>query len=461
ADSPLLLAGRALQTRDRAAADLPYLARWFCRPLPASVPRASRNEADEFINGPVLRAIAAATTLGEIIADVTLAADETLPFVDPADDAEDAVTALRDAFQRDQDRLLDPLNQDVETLRGIDEMLQLPILPWSKRLAMLQKRASLQDTLHKSAIDAREAADSTLADSPPETASTKFTYAERSAGWKRHPLLAILQLDAHDHEDQGKNTARQAIARVGEDVRRRLNELVYLSEEDGQAEQSRVKNIRAVLSTPADAARVSAAIWPPISEGDPIAELRRFDWQELLLHHGRRSLDDFLGPIQSKDKPGQPTPFFDTAASGYLEAAEAVRPLRGEMQQWATSLRRELSRRRVAARRGLQITAEPDVQLDSTDNVAASVTVASGMESDSNEGNPPLFSGLGTLFLRSPRGTVSGARATVQLPVSLDGESRGLRGKPASASDRVYEAIAFFRGHEFTAPLLIEGLGGV
>jgi len=461
-DATPVLTLHALQVGDQAASRLPYLARWFCRPLPAEFSQDQQTEVDQLINGPLLEAISATASLNTLLARESTRENATLPFREQTHVVEESMATLQRTFETTLDQLVDPGKQDHATFREIDEALRVPIIPWAKRLSLLQKQASLSAKLHGSPATSTAVIAS---DSGPGTTtpldSSNSTYQERARAWRTHPLLAILQLKTSDEVANDEKSKQKDSALVDESIRQRLSQVSPHSGSNPEDEERPAISVRETLSQRARSARASAALWLPPSVGDPIATLRKFDWQELFLNQCQRSLDDFWGPVQSSAKPGVPEAYFSVVASDYLEAAGLVMPLRGELEQRDSQLRRSLSQRRLSALRGLRISAEAAIQLDNQEGVVVDVTLAQGEASSEASPGVAILPGQATLFAISRRGDVTGPRSTIRLPMESQKVTQRLSGQPRDGAGRAFEAVAFFRGHEFKTPFLTEGIGGI
>ena len=128
---------------------------------------------------------------------------------------------------------------------------------------------------------------------------------------------------------------------------------------------------------------------------NPIAELRRFDVQQLLIWHAQRSIDDFWGDVV---KQGTEKPFFALAATEYLETAKIVHDeIPTAVSDKISGLNKLLAERLQAKSEPMRIGAESDLALDPEKPIDVTLTI------DANPKAKYYPAGFSALFLRDPR----------------------------------------------------------
>jgi len=481
----------ALLTYDRTCAQAPYLAEWFSRPglkLTKPVEVAATGEKvkkpvapslDDPINGRFAPLFRNARALGELL-DVRSSAQSTdaPPFLEAARTLNDDLDALeKDYLAQVEERLNEP-GPDGATLRELQATLAIPLLPAEKRLAVMKKAGELAARLHEASREKAPAAPAESTDKSTAPAATNsgggdvvaLTFAERIAGWPTHPLGMILEFNEPEKklggsEDEAggedeKHAAAERVETIGTLARERLRLLPTLPSADDAALGDMP---RIVYSRTARALRSAAPLWYTTPTIDPIARLRRFDTQQLLLWSSRRTLDDFWG--SGGDKPGaieRARPFFDTAASDHLAAARELLPPSSAVDKELESLRRLLNLRRLASSRGAVAAAETGLPDGAGDKITLTVDIKAGddtADKGAAEGAFPVAEGA--VFARNAEQIVPLVREAWQAPLKADGTELKLAGSVPESFGSAFQAVAMIRGNEYTVPFMRPGLGGV
>jgi hypothetical protein len=493
---------KALAVRDRVWAELPWLAQWLADPRASFVVRPSVRTSDDTDSGaPVsdallsddesdrtlLRLVQDAHDLNHLLARPPAvehgAPSEDLPFAGRVEEVEQQYRQLRRLYDEQCTRLLEERTPSVETLRGLEAVLSVPLLPGRNADAGLpaaQQRARLR-AAH---AEIASALHSGLAGAPagPRRPSTDRLDSENGTAdgedverimvrWEEHPALAILSphvLRRRAEADgeagglpNGTDAAHAPVTSAavkGQRIRELLAGIATAVHEsvlrepatDDPAAASRDgwgRGERLVRSAAAFAFR------PP--EDDPIRHLRQLDVQWLLLWHCARALDDFRGPADAEERP-----FFETAAAGLLQTArETLAPDRYVSRRVA-ELNEQIARRSRAAREGLKLDAEDLVLIDPDAEVAAEVRAAGDAEI-----GRWLPTGEVALFLGDARGALDGTLRAFAMPSNDDAKrsielNYALRGADLAGRGPQMDAVAWFRGNTFATPFVLNPAGG-
>lgn len=531
----------ALAAYDRACAEAPYLAEWYSRPglklkKPKSLdetnaeptndgdkkpdaaekPKAAPAPSlDDPINGRLAPLFRNARALGEAI-DVrsASASTETPPFLETARTLNDDLDALDRDFRALVDERLNEAGTDGDRLRELEATLAIPLLPAEKRLAVRKKANELAATLNAPEPAPADSADDKTTLAPPQQPddlnNVTLTFAERTSGWPVHPLAMVLDLvpsstttpaAAPAKEADEKHAAAERVERIGKLARERLSLLPTLPSAD-DAELGDAP--RTAYSRTARALRSAAPLYFAAPTIDPIARLRKFDTQQLMLWHCRRTLDDFWG--SGGDKPGsieRARPFFDTAASDHLAAARELLPPSAAVDRQFEALRRLLNLRRLAASRGAVAAAETGLPDGAGDKVTLTLNLQPGDDatpapqaSTPPRANPPANPGVnapalvapnavaapapapapiantgptdapfppaeGTAFVRNAETITPLEREPFRTPLAAGGEKLDLSGSVPESYGSALQAVAMVRGNEYAVPFMRPGLGGV
>lgn len=463
----------AFSARDRAWAEMPYLGQYLTRPLPMGTDPAI---LDRQIAERLLTLIEQTNRLDEQIGREAATVEDLAAIADSCAQntkaVNDLLTELR-VFVNEQCReLVDHSDADAETLRSLEAGLEIPLVPWQLRAQVRKKRAEISAELSREFNSPEEliAESGSTVDSgsPAEKEGVAVgedarytTYVERIFGpWSVHPALAmadasrsVAQAAAEQPESAKDELNRDAaeLSTQGQLLRELLSAVAPGSAQQGtsppDSDTSRDHLVQADRRV-----RKLASFWFPDPAEDPIHRLRSRHLQELLIWHGRRSLDGFWGPATTNDKA-----FFSVATQDYLSAAESLAQPDPSVRKEVDQLTSLLARRSGAARDGLATTAADLLMIDAQQPVSTRVVVRAN-ESAANE----LPQGHATVFLRDFRGLIPGTLHTLSLPLATgtDGARSheldvSIDGSVLSGRGPMLEAVTFFRGQEFAAPLLL------
>ena len=494
-----------LQVRDAAYADVPYLAQWLCRPLPVDQSSAA---ADLEVNQTLLRLIGNLHRWGEQLGrhdQATGEAEATRLAKSQREVAQD-LARLQDQFRTHCAALEKSRETGPDQFREIAAVLATPLLPAEARLTLLQKLVKLDAALNQAspagaapgAKTAPAVATPTQPEEPPLDYRTRM-----ETRWTSHPAWQLLNPDwldlpplepmtdealaTHAAGDPSRDSAtgpaadtarpgKLALAqqRLGQRLRELPRRLTDLTEQKPAASAAAAADGAALAREQAHLrrsqterlARAAASLWGQLGDRNPVAELRRFDLQQLLLWHCQRTLDDFRGPASPRDEP-----FFSLAAADYLGPSGLFQELDPALAQERESLRALLAAGQNAARHGLSLAVENVLLLDPSDvcrtNVAISPAV--GLETGALPQGRMAFlvlhagqrvNGL-TLSRPTPApGSEAGTAVALRFPPA-DRQELQLTGAPLAQSGPDLQAAAVFRGHEFTTRFLVQTLGGV
>lgn len=494
---------KALQLRDAAYAELPYLAQWLCRPIPHG---QSPEAADKEITETLPRSIANLHQLGEHLAHSEEAAAgsvEALPFAQAQRELESDLAHLQEAFRTHCTLLEKGRETGPDQVREIAAVLATPLIPAESRMKLLQKQWQLEAALNDAVPSATGTAPA--ASQPNEPAID--LQARIETRWQQHPAWLLLhpdwleaapssrpsatgtgptpsaaQADAATAATSAPVTAIPAptegvapgkLEMIQQAVRQRLRELATRVEVESVATADALRD---ATTPPADPihlrrnradrlARAAASMWGAQGDRDPVNDLRRFDLQQLVLWHCRRSLDDFRGPAMPHDEP-----YFSLAAAAYLGPWKLFQDADREVLQERDALRDLLSTRKELAQKGLSLEVENVLLIDSQDACRAQVTIgpAAGSPVDALPQGRMAFlvrregKRLTNIQLAaSPAASDHDASHAVELRFPpAQPEVVQLSGPALAESGPDLQAAVVFRGHEFTTHFLVQTLGG-
>jgi Mg-chelatase subunit ChlD len=370
----------AFQVRDRAWAELPYLAQWIlARQETASADAQLRTAIDD---------------TGRLAAqlDAHLADRQWPPEAAAlATRLDGELQALLNRRFQSECTELKTAGEDKETLRRIAAVLAVPLLSGYDRNQLRNKylsiagRITAAHTKYEVAVTEEALVENAAAKQARQQA------VDRLQAWEEHPLVLMLEsagvagvspadvAPTKGAAQPGATPGQRAklseeslltrLARQEADVRRRLSGLPESAQKcledtakrlEAKGEQPpKPADVRAGDSmadrlTRAAAAFLDAGVRARL-RGKPDIEpadwLRRLDLHYLMLWQGSRTADDFWGPAQGRGPEGA-TSYFAPVARAYGESAEK---LRQGVSRWKAAV----DQLAQAARQGVQPTVEP------------------------------------------------------------------------------------------------------
>lgn len=445
-----------LQWRDRTLAELPWLAQWLTR-----ISLASRTQSQEQLDGAI------ADTLRRLIQSVCRdTADE---FLDrgAADELRQDYETLRGRIDHEYSRLLAATTADPDNVREALFLLDLPLLPLSDDAGTRRSRPESRSELR--ALVARWQSQLASAAAPKSPVPESTDDGDRSAeflarmenGWRYHPAVELFMESEHADQDLDPNAdqavhlvareamLRHALATLPEQLRG-IRDSIYSSKNDARLAWSRGERLSRALSGLAHL---------PL-EVDATLELRKRDLEQLLLWHGRRSLEDFYGAAGS-----QQPPFFATAAQDCLSAAKALSVGSQGNQQAVSEFEDLLRVRTQLATPGtthVTLAARVSDVVIIDEHIPAYTTVSLGSGAQPRE--PLLPPGLASFYIDEVPAT-RGKTPTVAVPLQEGIQHavpifESLIVQLPERDPVVHSAIMSFRGHEFASPFRLARLGG-
>ncbi|MCY2995263.1 MAG: VWA domain-containing protein, partial [Planctomycetota bacterium] len=499
------LVSDAFQLHDEVRLQLPYLAQWLTRPVPLGLASAT---ADREIKERLPRLIDNVHRLSKQLArhDLagTLEASESAPFAKAESDVRQDFDALGQAFRTNCESLEKGREIAPHQLREVAAVLATPLVDAAQRTKLQRKLADLDLRLNQTTaarvapegLHPPSAAEGSKTGETPSVEEARFRYGTAS-----HPALELLRSDWLDEpsaaapraaepkgQDGGAGESTETggpggtpVRAVGKrlplvtDVKRRLQQrlaqlaplvdsLAVAADANGPVasalEAAWLRRSRAERLV-----RAASSIWCPPFDSDPVAELRRFDWQQQLLWQCRRTLEDFRGPAARGEEP-----FFSVAAADYLSPSrlfQAADPVIGQQRE---ALAESLATLRTAARRGLAVAAENVLLIDPADAWQSKVIVTPGAglaASDLPRGRMAFMVLSGArrvegvaLVSRTPAAKAGDSSMTLLFPLPARQELE-LQGRAVTQQEPGLLAAAVFRGHEFATPFLVQTLGGL
>ncbi len=402
----------ALTQRDQAFAEIPYLAEWMARPLPAGL---KSQTFDAEINDALLPLIHANNRLASELAQenpsVANAISDSPSFEQDVQQVHARLSHAESSFAEAVRAAQADKKKNAVAWRHLQALLATPLVAAGDRQELRKSLAQLSARLNsntvaaaaeeKSGADAKKSKDG---DDPKAPAIDDVSYLERSTtAWHDHPALAILapedspapQADAAASDEPStarpasvpkKQTAtgrsassdlRSLSARQGERVRellaalpgklRRLHDIQAPPESTGPVSFDKPTALADADAAAQEAdrlARAAAGLGLPALDFDPVRRLRQWDLQKLLLWNCGRALDDFWGSAA-----GQSDPLFSTVATDYLRAAQSLGELNSTLLVERNRLAKMLELRRGAARSAVHVAAADVLLPDEVDNI--------------------------------------------------------------------------------------------
>jgi hypothetical protein len=464
----------AFKTHDAALAETPYLAAWICSPL--TVQGADdvleREDSMQIIG----RLVRNTRQLGEVINQHEKLSDQdAVPGRDfqltrelarqLAGEVQNDLDEVRRLLQDQFNRLIGGRAQGTPGWRAIEAVLQVPLIPGETRADLLTNRSEVSASL------CRQYFESGAREEPPAGDQASGGYLDALAAWNSHPFVDIMRSAGLAEEaasmDAGSTNRLTWCETSAAQLRSRLAELpAGGSAASGVREtpaEDGVAHERARLSLTERQLRAAAAVDFDSSEAaaNPIVELRRFDLQQLLIWHARRTIEDFWGGVANTS--GEES-FFARAADKYLQAAAGLGgdlPL--AVRDQLDGMRRLLSERIDAKRTPLEITAAARPLIEP----AGSIEISLAVKPNSTDVQYPQ--GMAALHVRGGKQRLADlafARSTadgktfVDLPPARDKPQQLAVTIPGTAlPSSMMQAVSYFRGREdvsreFPVPIL-------
>ncbi len=439
---------QALAIRDQSWAETPYLASWLCRPLAPEVDAtaldAAQQARDEIVQGDLDELIRRTGQLSDEIGRQTrLVPDKSVSFLAIADDVKTIYQRVQDQFARRCQELEEDWSPDAQTVRAIDAVMSAPLIPPERREKLMRLRSDIARKLHSDYLSGE--------DKRTEPSSLDSELLDSITRWE-HPLAQVLGLpdelqNVSSSRIDGVSIADQIM--VG--VRRQLGELGSLEATTVARSADTLEDYRRLLRQSEERQRSAASIWfPPSDRTDPIAELRLFDLQQLLLWQRQRLIDGFWRSPNDGD-----IPFFAAAAGNCLQLVKRIAPTATLVEEQIQSQDQMLEQRKAA---DLAITAKSRPTVDTTGGILFSIDVAP-------KSDPLCFPpGSAAVFIRD-----KGQRVTdvaIEGGVSLPFDATALQPFQSRADGETLlsanlQAVTLFRGHEFQASFVVNRLDGV
>lgn len=414
----------ALALRDRALAEIPYLAQWLLGRLAPDRPDRLKQ---------LHQLIADVHELGREV-EAALARAES----DPQSPLPPALGRLQAAIRKSLDEQAGEFRKTCfdlrsagnhwQTFQEVGIVLGVPLLTGDDR-RFLRESKYLEIASHGAVAGVKaEAGPRRVAPYQPGTEGSPYLVRLADPQKPEHPALVLVDrghlAGPKSPADAGRpkpslasaddaSAAAQRIrllAAKGQQLRQMLAELPQQANRWMEETAARLRQKEAMgpvearegYSRADRAIRAAAALWdfdprhaPWPAGQDPPQRLARLDLHYLLAWHARRALEDFWGPAPGTDSP----PFFELAAGTCLRAAERLFP-EPSVREPLARLGRSLAQRRDAALAPFQLRAE-DVDLDP-------YQPASRLVLSTAHANPQLPRGTGAMFVELPRQDTGG-----------------------------------------------------
>jgi hypothetical protein len=454
---------QAIAARDSAAAEAPYLAQWLCR---FGDRPADDGKPQDIVARRLVPWLAQLERLGTAIDDRKTTPPEGPPdFVAEAAAMREEWTSLRKSYLAAVDTALKIPEPTPQTLADLQAALELPLLPAERRQAAMQKIAELAQRFHAAERDeertgaAKESA-ATKDESPSDDAKPVVAAHDRDLLLRPHPLALLLGVDKTPGQDKAAGDAQARLAAYDEMQAAFRGQLFALPKLPSLVDEVGDEPLREQYARSERRLRLAAGLAFAKPAVDPARRLRLFDLQELVLRQCRRRLDDFWGAAgaETVDGSDRPRPFFDIVVTDHLQAAEALLPPRGATRDAFEDIERLLAQRRMGAMRGARIEIEPGLAETGSMQVVVDVVVRPGLE----QMEPTVMpAGTGFAIALSGAEALPIGTATFAMPPDAKTPKARLAGEVPETFGSSYQALAVFRGNEYSLPFMRPGLGGV
>jgi len=332
--------------RDRAWAELPYLARWVVRQLREGRPVGIRKKPSLLVKD-VFELIRSTHDLGDELDESLIGLNKELPagLVEAADVVRGLHGDLKDAYVDGYCGYLDEdAGPDKETLRRIGQALRTPLLNADLRSRLTDKYLRilfLEGGFDEDDEESRHVGMDEVTEASKADKARAAKHVQQLGQWDRHLALEILDRSRlvrlkKEYEHGGRSrksdeTDQAWLAHQGEEVRTLLRDVRKASEDwDAPAEKTAAKT-RAGFSqadrlTRAVVPLLKTEIWKRPKEMDPVHRLRLVDHHFLMLWHGHRVLEDFWDSVADTDSE----PYFAATVSEYVKSTQSLaKELRG------------------------------------------------------------------------------------------------------------------------------------
>ncbi|MCA9218044.1 MAG: VWA domain-containing protein, partial [Planctomycetales bacterium] len=423
AEATLRLAAQAYSHRDTISADLPFIAQWLMDPTTY----ANHHAVDAGTNPPDHERLTSA--ISDAIESIV---ELSLQLSGPTAANEDASNTQFLEVQQQLRRLLASngigasswqqvvdfkelqlqrlLNMDPSpTLaRQIESFILLPTISADNRAKLLARRGELFARLHEDYFHGNS---DTATINETEVIADNSEFVAYLSNQGINPLSRLVQSELPVAGGESAEAASNSNS-----VRNHLRSIQ-------QADVKRVIENETLE-------RLTAALWYPRPELDPVAARRLHDLSRWLTWRCERSLRDYLGPVQTGGRPA-----FAIAAQDYRDGANRFAVVQGSAssEPFINS----------AIERAAEVVSLQATRQNETDN---SISVLASID----ETNTKLpVHGIASLLFESPKDSkISDAlpeRADVRPVAPFPGESTSLQlSAPVSAT----QLLAVFRGNE-------------
>ncbi len=476
-------AAEALAERDRACAELPYLARWLW--APSNLLKLDESNLDESTRERLLELVAKTHLLADAVCQPTVVdKDSELPFVELAEEVTADRKYLRELFTASWEDLIDHGVAKTGTLGKLQAVLEVPLIPPDKRKVLLDLKAGVATALHQeyrelgspastpsgrrrqmadeleNTKDKPESTDGKLEsdDDEPENTVASDETPDRPSLLdeisKQHPVAVILNLS---RGSLGAG-AVESLEKDGQRVRRILANMSTLESSkprsDAPLENAVLEHRRQICSAEHQIRAAASIGVQPSSEPNAISHLRDFDLQQLLLWHRRHVIDACWGSPVAADLIGSEEPFYVVAADSYLQAADAM------LEKEPKPVLKQIARQdeTLNKRKDASIVLDPNSEEVLDDRI--SVSIDARPSSDATEFPP----GYGAVFLRDGNQRLADLKLEpLTLPFDKKNFRLDLTPERARLLGSKLHTVAFFRDHRIPPKTLVitpfEGVG--
>ncbi len=436
------------QLRDRAWAELPYLAQgaaWQAESTAAmgtaagktasEAPKSKKRSLEELTKATDLldKKLQKVEKGSEKLESLTAISDSLNQM---SDQVNAAIGELRSPWQEAARRL--PLAAPTaETLREVTHVLAAPIITGRVRADLFAHYLLVSEEIDSDSVS--EASTGIGGDSPPPPIAVGGI--RPASPWSTHPVAFLL--------GQSPQDANPIV--LGEKLRTALRDIAASTSAVDAADAGESPDL-----FEADRHLRRLATLQSAWQSDPFRAVQRRYLQDLLLWHAERALDDFWGTTQPGGRQ-----YFADVAQAYIADARLMAHPDPQIQRRIQRIGGLLEQRNEAALGGLATTATDLVLVDADLAAIAKVGVR---ETSAAAGLP---AGIAAVYLRDDNGLVPQTIQGLEIGPSGANSQETQRtltvtvpGQDLASRTAVMQAVAMFRGHEFPAPLMHREVGG-
>lgn len=394
------------------------------------------------------------------------------------------------------DRSLRSPAEGSDAIRSIDSLLRIPFLTLEQRDTLRKKRDSqIQFGIRANAVTSNTSSDpfelglgaianrlgmknETRSATNPNADKTELAkrsrYADRMRNWNSHPIgeqLAIqggLSIESfaaqasasasdRERELQGIDVANSKLRQCYQSMlsfnTTRLDDWIQVSGVQQIVAPEATEWQRAAAAEHFERAMVTAC--PIRYDASATSTFRSLALKDLVIWYSQRTIDDFYADANGSNAGLLAGPsYFERSAQECLAYASRIPESSVILDDATRSVAERLKILGPIARNGIKTTVKLGPPEADSDRIAFDVALQPvvSMKDSTTSWQMPFPAGQASVLVRSARGIMKNDRIGVAMPLSDQTPSYNLYCPPFDRS-LSHDAVAVFRGHEFSAPL--------